>query len=82
MEVHLTSDLEDKLVRLAATTERATEDLVQEVIAGYFDELNRVQETLDGRYDDLKAGRVQPIGGDEASSRLRERSELRRSRSG
>lgn len=81
MEVYLTSDLEEKLARLAATTGRATDELVQDVIAGYFDELTRVQETLDGRYDDLKTGRVQLIGGDEASASLREKSEQRRNRS-
>jgi hypothetical protein len=79
MEVHLAPDLEKKLTDLAATTGRAADDFVQDIIAEYFDELARVQDTLDGRYDDRKSGRVQPIDGEEALARLREMSERRRS---
>jgi hypothetical protein len=49
---------------------------VQEVVAGYFEELSRVQETLDSRYDDLTSGRVTPIAGEDA--RLRDMSRRRR----
>ena len=82
MEVHLAPDLEKKLTELAATTGRAADDLVRDVIAGYFDELAHIQETLDRRYDDLKSGRVQPIEGEEVLKRLREKSEQRRAGSG
>ena len=34
--------------------------------------------TLDSRYDDLKTGLVKPIDGEEAFSKLREKSERRR----
>jgi hypothetical protein len=33
-------------------------------MAGYFDELARIRQMLDGRYDDLKSGRVRPIEGE------------------
>ena len=79
MEVHVAPELEKKLTDLAATTGRPTQDLVQDVLTAYFDELARVREGLDTRYDDLKSGRVQPIDGEEALARLRAKSEARRS---
>jgi hypothetical protein len=36
-----------------------------------------LRQTLDSRYDDLKSGRVKPIGGDEMKARLRARSAAR-----
>jgi len=47
-------------------------------MAGYLQELAQVRELLDGRYDDLKAGRVQAVDGDEALARLRRKSDERR----
>jgi hypothetical protein len=41
------------------------------------DELADVRATLDSRYDDLKSGRVKPIGGDEVIARLRAKSAAR-----
>jgi predicted DNA-binding protein len=79
MEVHVAPELEKKLTDLAATTGRATEDLVQDVLTAYFEEVTRVRDELDTRYDDLKSGRVQPIDGDKALGRFRARSEAQRS---
>jgi predicted DNA-binding protein len=78
MDVQFPPDVEKKLAELSATTGRDPGDLVQEVVAGYFEELARVQETLDSRYDDLKSGRVAPIAGEDARSRLRDLSKRRR----
>lgn len=47
-------------------------------MTGYFEELRQVREMLDSRYDDIKSGRVQPIDGEEAFTRLRHKSEARR----
>lgn len=79
MEVHVTPELAKKLNDLAATTGRAPDELVQDALAGYLEELASLQETLDSRYDDLKSGRLKPIDGEEAFRRLREKSEHRRS---
>ena len=79
MEVHFTPEVEQKLDDLAATTGLATVDLVHDVVAAYLEELTGVREMLDGRYDSLKSGQVQLIDGDEALSRLRAKSEARRS---
>jgi predicted transcriptional regulator len=78
MEVHVTPELAKKLTDLAVTTGRAPDELVQDALAGYLEELAALRETLDSRYDDLKSGRVKPVNGDEAFSRLREKSGQRR----
>jgi predicted DNA-binding protein len=78
MEVHFTPELEKKLNDLASQTGRETNELVQDVVAGFVDELAGCG-ILDSRYDDLKSGRVRPIDGEEAFARLREKSEVRRS---
>lgn len=80
MEVHVTPEMAKKLNDLAATTGRGADELVQDALAGYLEELALLRDTLDTRYDDLKSGRVQAIDGEEAFTRLREKSEHRRSR--
>jgi predicted DNA-binding protein len=52
MEVHFTPDLQAKLDRLANETGRPQGELVEDVVAGYFDELAGVREMLNSRYDD------------------------------
>ena len=81
MEVHFTPELERKLNDIAAKTGRAADELVQDVVAGYVDELAGVRELLDGRYDDLKSGRVKPIDGEAFFEQLREREDERLKRS-
>jgi len=75
MEVHLTPDLEKKLGDVAAKTGRGADELAQDVIAGYLDELAGVRVMLDGRYDDLKSGRVKAIDGEAFFEGLRQREE-------
>jgi len=82
MEVHFTPDLEKKLNELAAQTGRGANELVQDVMAGYFDQLGDTREMLDSRYDDIKSGRVKLIPGDEVIARLREKSAARRVKPG
>ena len=79
MEVHFKPDLQAKLDELANETGRPTDELVEDAVLGYFSELAQTRETLNGRYDDLKGGRVKPIPGDEVIARLREKSAARRS---
>ncbi len=79
MELHVPPELAKKLTELAATSGRAPERLVEDALTGYLEELAALRETLDGRYDDLKSGRVKPIDGEEAFRRLREKSAQRRS---
>ncbi len=82
MEVHLTPDLQAQFDKLAADTGRAKDELVKDAMAGYFAELSQAREMLDGRYDDVKSGRVKPLDGEDAFVRLRRKSEARRRRRG
>jgi predicted DNA-binding protein len=78
MEVRFTPDLQMKLDRLVMETGRPADELVQDAMAGYVDELADVRSTLDSRYDDLETGKVKLISGDEVKARLRAKSEARR----
>ena len=71
MEVHFTPETEKKLKDLSTQSGRGTDDLVEDAMAGYFDEVLQVREMLNSRYDDLKSGRVKPIDGEEAFARLK-----------
>jgi predicted transcriptional regulator len=75
MAVHLRPETESRLQELAAQTGRAPDDLVEDAMAGYLQELSQARETLDTRYDDLKSGRVKPIDGEDALANLRRKSE-------
>ena len=78
MVVHLKPETESRLQALAATTGRAADELVEDAMTGYLTELTQVRNMLDGRYDDIKSGRVQPVDGEEAFARLREKNQDRR----
>jgi predicted DNA-binding protein len=67
MEVRFKPETESRLNELAAKTGRAPDDLVEDAMAGYLAELAEVRQMLDSRYDEVKSGRVKPIGGDEGS---------------
>jgi predicted DNA-binding protein len=82
MEVHLTAETEKKLKDLSALSGRATDELVEDAMAGYFAEVQQISETLNGRYDDLKGGKVKPISGEEVEARFREKSADARSKPG
>jgi len=79
MEVHFTPEIQARLDRLAAESGRSKDELVQDAMPGYLDELERTRGMLDNRYDDLKSGNVKPISGEEVIARLREKSAARRS---
>ncbi len=78
MEVHFTPETEKKLKDLSAQSGRGTDDLIEDAMAGYFDEALQAREMLDNRYDDLKSGRVKPIDGEEAFARLKAKTEAQR----
>ena len=80
MEVNFTPDVEKKLNDLAAQSGRAPDELLQDALAAYFDELVQTRDILDDRYDDLTSGRVKPIDGEEAFARLKANTEAQRNR--
>lgn len=81
MEVHLRTETESRLQELATKSGRAPNDLIEDAMAEYLQELSQVRETLDGRYDDLKSGREKAVDGEEASANLRRKSSSDASRS-
>ncbi len=54
MEVHFRPETESRLQELAAKTGRAPDDLIEDAMAGYLQELAHVRETIDSRYDQLE----------------------------
>jgi hypothetical protein len=82
MEVHFTPETEKKLKDLAAESGRGTDDLVEDAMVGYLQELVQTREMLNSRYDDLKSGRVKPLSRDEIIAHFREKSEARRTPTG
>jgi len=79
MNVHVSPETAKKLHDLATNSGRAPEDIVEDALAGYLEEVASVRKTLDTRYDDLTSGRVTPVDGEEVFRRLREKSDRRRS---
>jgi predicted transcriptional regulator len=75
VKVNFRPETESRLQELAAKTGRAPDDLVEDAMAGYLQELTQVRETLDSRYDHLKSGRVKAVDGEEAFARLRRKSQ-------
>ena len=73
MEVHLKPETESRLAELAAKSGRAPDDLLEDAMAGYLQELVQVREMLDSRYDDIKNGSVAPIDGEAFFDNLRQR---------
>jgi predicted DNA-binding protein len=64
MEVHITPETESRLNELASKSGRPTDELVEDALAGYLEEVAEVREMLDSRYDDINSGRVKPIDGE------------------
>jgi len=78
MSIQLTPEHEARIRELARQTGRDNTEVLGEVIDSYFEELARINRTLDRRYDEIKSGQVEPINGDEVFERLRRKSEERR----
>jgi predicted DNA-binding protein len=79
MEVNFRPETESRLQELANKTGRAPDDLVEDALASYLQELGEVRKALDDRYDELKNGRVKAVDGDSAFAELRHKSSQRRS---
>jgi hypothetical protein len=80
MDVRLNNrEIQAKIDRWVTETGRGPDELIEDAVAGYFEELAQTREMLDSRYDDLKNGRVKPVSGDEVIAHFREKSAARRS---
>ena len=76
MEVHFKPDVQAKLDQMARESGRPSDELLEDAVTGYFDELAYTREMLDRRFDDLESGEVKPIDGEEACRRLMEKTEV------
>lgn len=75
MEVHFPAELERKLNELAAQSGRPADELVQDAVAGMFDDLAETRTMLDRRYDEIESGKVNLIPGDEVEAYFRDKRE-------
>ncbi len=73
MEVRFKPETESRLNELASKSGRPTNDLVEDAMAGYLEEVAAVRCMLDSRYDDIKSGRVKPVDGKEVFEALKKR---------
>ncbi|MBK5291517.1 MAG: hypothetical protein JJE04_07580 [Acidobacteriia bacterium] len=80
MEVSFKPDVQAKLEQMARETGRPSDELVEDALIGYFDEVALVSEMLGRRFDDLESGTVKPIDGEEAYRLLMEKTETQRQR--
>jgi predicted transcriptional regulator len=81
MEVHFSPDVQAQLDKLASESGREPSELIEDAMAGFFDQIAEIRQTLDSRYDDMKSGKVEGIPGDEVEAHFREKSAAaRRSR--
>jgi hypothetical protein len=78
MDFRLESALAAKVEQWSTQTGRPVGDLLEDAVAGYFDELSELRTTLDRRYDEIVGGKVKPMGGREAYRLLKERAAERR----
>jgi hypothetical protein len=67
-----------KLEQMARATGRRSDQLVENVVTDFFDDITFTRETLDRRYDDMEGSKVTAIPGDEVFARLRAKSAARR----
>jgi len=78
MEVHFRPDVQARLDQMARESGRPSDELIEDAVIGYFDELAYTQETLDRRFDELESGTAMLIDGEESYRRLMEKTEAQR----
>lgn len=78
MEVHVKPEVQAKLDQMVRESGRPSDELVEDALIVYFDELADARGTLDSRYDDLESGKMRLISGDEVRARLLAKSAARR----
>ena len=78
MEVHLRPETETRIQELAAQTGRAADELVEDAMTVYLQEISEARSMLDHRYDDVRSGRVKPVDGEEGFNILKRKSQERR----
>jgi hypothetical protein len=80
MDVHFSPETEVKLRELASRSGRTPDDILQDAVAGYLDEVVGTRRMLDQRYEQLEKDTVELMDGEEARARLKAKTELERKR--
>jgi len=78
MEVHVKPEIQAKLDQIARESGRPSDELVEDALIGYFDELACTREMIDRRYDDLESGKVKLVSPEEVKARILAKSVVRR----
>ncbi len=78
MEVHFTPEVEAKIEQMAHDSGSRSEDLVKDVLTGFFEEVAFTRQMIDRRYDDLESGRVKLVPASEVFAKISARSAARR----
>lgn len=73
MDVRINPETEARLHELAGQRGRAADELVEDALAGYPNEVAELRNTLDARYIDYKSGKVSAIDGEAFFEELRQR---------
>ncbi len=71
--MNIRPETQSRLNDLAAKSGRLADDLVEDALAAYLAEVAEVRDMLDGRYDEIKNGRVTAIDGEAFFDSLRRR---------
>ena len=71
--MRLKPETQSRLNELVSRSGRPADELVEDAMAGYLSEVAEVRNMLDGRYDEIKSGRVKPIDGESFFEGLRQR---------
>ncbi len=74
MDVQFPTEVQERLDQLASETGRPQEQFVLDAMAGYFDELADLRQTLDRRYDEAASGKVEGIPGEDVAAYFRKKS--------
>lgn len=79
MDVHVNNpDLQAKITKWTNETGRNADELIEDAVAGYFEELAQTRAMLDSRYDDIRNGKVTLMDGEQALARLKASNEAQR----
>jgi predicted transcriptional regulator len=78
MEVHFKPEVQAQLDEMAREFGRSSDELVEDAVLGYFNEVANARDLLARRFDELESGRVRPVDGEEAFRRLMEKTEAQR----
>ena len=75
MNIEITRpDVQARLEQMVRDSGCPSNEVVEDALIGYFDEVSRTREMLDARLDDLESGRVTAIPGAEVETHFREKS--------